>query len=133
MDKYQFALIEYARTKRALKECNASIAHALENSYKAAEATWPKDRSGWPVIPDEWRQAGDKNLWLLLAYEREHSVYEGDFYVNHDDDLEGFLAQKCQEALMAHKMIKIRKKLRKDHGIAKRRLTVLGNKLLKNT
>lgn len=130
MDKYQSALIEYAKTKKALTECSRMISVALDNSRKKAEDTFQKDRSGWPVIPKEWAERAGGNLWLHLAYECQETPYDGVMYKNHDNDIEGFLAEKCHHALSAHKLIQDRKKLRHEHGIAKRRLTLLSNKLL---
>lgn len=133
MDKYQSALIEYAKTKRALEECAKGIAAELDLSRLKAEQTWPKDYYKYPIAPPEWERLGGKNLWLHLAYEREHSGHEdGFYYVNHEEDVVGFLEEKCQHALAAHKLIGKRKALRYDHGIAKRRLTMLANNLLAN-
>ena len=133
MDKYQIALLELAKASNAAKHVNQEIGAELALSYVEAEKTWPREIGYNPVPPKEW-ESGGKNGWLVLAYqiEREHygsGVFDT-YYANHDDDVEGFLAEKCKHALRAHQLIQQRKQLRKNLGVAKRRVTFLGNKLL---
>ena len=132
MDKYQRALLELYRAKKAVMKINQEIGYSLDLSRQAAEVSWEKDQFGLPEPPKEWRDIGGKNLWLHLAYQKEYSVYEGMYYVNHDDDVRGYLAEHCGHALHAHDLIQARKELRKELGIAKRRVTFLGNKLLRS-
>ncbi|QCP82379.1 hypothetical protein D0C27_11005 [Alcaligenes faecalis] len=73
--------------------------------------------------------------WLKLAYERD---YESDgcygrqyYYVNHDDDIEGYLAGNCEHALKAHQLIQERKEARKALAIARRRVSAMGRNLIK--
>lgn len=133
MDKYQIALLELARAQKAVSAINKQIGEALGASYLEAEKTWPKSDGYNPVPPEEW-QGGAKNGWLVLAYqiEREHygSGFFDTYFANHDEDVEGFLAANCQHAMRAHQLIQERKPLRKALGIAKRRVTLLANRLL---
>ena len=132
MDKYQRALLELARTRKALEEANRRIAQELAASHQIAEDALPKDWNGWPIFPDWWDETWmKKNLHLTNAYARYATQYE-DGYVNHDDDVRGYLAEHCVHALHAHDLIQARKELRKDLGIAKRRVTFLANKLLRS-
>ena len=132
MTNIEKALVELALAQRRLTEINKQIGAALVESYLEAEKTWAKEYGFNPVPPKEW-ESGGKNGWLVLAYqiEREHygsGVFDT-YYANHDGDVEGFLAEKCQHALRAHQLIQQRKSLRKALGIAKRRVTFMANRL----
>lgn len=133
MNKYESALLELAKATKALKVMNQAIGKALDESQKEAEKSWPKDGWGISKPPPEWEDF-TKNGWLALAYkiEREHygsGVFDS-YFVNHDDDVRGYLSERCQHALLAHDLIQERKELKKDLGVAKRRVTFLSNRLL---
>ena len=119
MTKHEAALLSLAKTKLAVAEINKLIADALSESREAAY-----------LKGDPWE--GMKNKWLELAYERTYDPYEGCYYyANHDDGVEGFLAERCPHALLAHQLIQQRKPLIKARGMARARVTLLGNQLLK--
>ena len=133
-DKYKAALLALAKAQRDHHAINRQIGEALSASHLAAQDTWPKESGYAPVPPEEWK-GGAKNGWLVLAYEvkREHygsGVFDS-YFANHDEDVEGYLAENCQHALRAHQLIQERKPIRKALGIAKRRVTFLANQLLK--
>lgn len=117
MSDAEKALIALARAQAKVSEINKLIGAALAASAEA--------------IPDGENTGGAKNKWLDMAYEREHVPFEGSYFVNHDGDIEGFLAERCQHALRAHQLIQERKPLRQALGIAKRRVTALANRLAK--
>jgi len=116
MNKAETALIELARAQKRLKEINKQIGEALGLSFDAAE-----DRDNWKPV--------NKNKWLTLAYARTHDPYEGDYFTNHEEDVEGYLEENCQHALRAHRLIEERKPLKMALGVAKRRVTLLANRL----
>lgn len=68
--------------------------------------------------------------WLKEAYEMEFDGYD-QYYANHDDDIEGFLAENCIRALNAHHLIQERKEARKRLAVTRRRISLLGRNLLK--
>ena len=117
MNKIEQALIDLSKANKAIKEINKQIGEALAKSHEVAS-----DGGDWNPI--------NKNKWLTLAYERERDLYES-YFANHDDDVEGFLAEHCEHALRAHKLIQDRVPLRKALGIAKRRVTAIANRLCK--
>lgn len=130
MDKHAKALMELAKAQKAVKEINRQIGEALYESYKAMQDGFPKDWNGYPMLPDGWSESwGNRNQHLVAAYEQVHE--HGDwYYANHDDDVRGYLAEHCEHALRAHDLIQDRRALRQALGVAKRRVTFLGNRLL---
>lgn len=119
MNKLEIALIEWARAKEAVRSIDKQIGDALSESAMAAP-----DADTWKPL--------NKNKWLTLAYERAYEgPYDGYYYVNHEEDVEGFLAENCKHALRAHELIQQRKPLRAALGVAKRRLSLLATNLAK--
>lgn len=116
MNKVESALVELVKAQKRVKEINWQIGDALGKSFDAAE-----DRDNWKPI--------NKNKWLLLAYEQKYDPYEGSYFVNHEEDVEGYLAVHCEHALRAHQLIQARKPLRQALGVAKRRVSALANRL----
>ncbi|WP_343734581.1 hypothetical protein [Acidovorax sp.] len=117
MNKTELALVEWYRAKAAVAAMDKQIGEALSDSLMAA--------------PDGDKWEG-KNKWLKLAYEQKYAgPYEGWYYVNHDDDIEGFLAENCPHALRAHRLIQERKPMRQALGAAKRRVSLIANRLAK--
>ena len=116
MNKAEKALVELVKAQQSVREINKKIGEALGQSFDTAE-----DRDRWKPI--------NKNKWLVLAYEREYEPHEGYYFVNHEEDVEGYLAEHCQHALRAHQLIQARKPLKQALGVARRRVTVLANRL----
>lgn len=135
MDKYANALLELAKAQKAVKEINRKIGEALAASHKTVEDGLPKNWDGYPMFPSDWDETWMKrNQHLLNAYEiaREHlgsGVFDV-YHVNHDDDVRGYLEEHCIHALRAHDLIQERRALRQALGVAKRRVSFLGNRLL---
>lgn len=134
MDKYQRALVEVARLTKSLKQQNEAISNALIESYKAAQSTWRKGWHGAPEEPVEWAELGGKNLWLHRAYKTERERIDAwvfdEYYVYHDGSVRDYLAENCLHAYRAHDLIQARKDIKKELGIAKRRVSFLANRLL---
>ena len=119
------ALIEFACKKAAYDALSKGISEALQASHSAQI---PENLNVWGArIPDI-------KDWLKLAYEMEREP-AGDgypsesYFVNHEDDVEGYLAENCQHALRAHRLIQERKVARKALGVARRRVTLMANRL----
>lgn len=134
MDKYQSALIDLALLTKRLKESNSQISEELAASRNAAEATWEKNWEGWAIEPDEWRELEGKNLWLHRAYKIERNRIDAyvfdEYHAYHDGDVYGYLRENCMHAYRAHDLIQARKDIKKELGIARRRVTFLANRLL---
>ena len=113
------AVIALVQAQNEVRCLGRAISDALNDSYAA-----------------QTKNGGEYTDWLKLAYEHD---YEGDGeysdtafeYINHDDDVEGYLAEHCPHALRAHHLIQERKEARKRLGIARRRLSVMGKALIK--
>lgn len=116
MNKAEKALVDLAKAQQRVREATKQISDALEKSFEAAE-----DRENWKPV--------NKNKWLTLAYKMEYEPYEGSYFVNHEQDVEGYLAEHCQHALRAHQLIQARKPLKQALGVAKRRVSALANRL----
>ncbi|MGB6103634.1 MAG: hypothetical protein WBF88_07270 [Pusillimonas sp.] len=112
------AVIELVRAQDEVRRLSKGIGQALGNSYDAQTAN-----------------GGEYVEYLKLAYEIERD-YDGCgrmdvSFANHDDDVEGYLAEHCQHSLRAHHLIQKRKEARKRLSIARRRITVMGKTLIK--
>lgn len=130
MDKYANALLELAKASKAVKEINRGIGEALAASHQVKQDSLQKDWNGHPLFPGDWDETWMKrNQHLVAAYEQCHEHGEW-YFVNHEDDVRGYLADHCEHALRAHDLIQERRALRQALGAAKRRVTFLGNRLL---
>ena len=119
LTKVQLALVDLARAKAAVAAMDKKIGEALAASMAN-------------FTEEECAQHDGKNKWLKLAYQQSYAgPYEGWYYTNHEDDIEGYLAENCEHALLAHQLIQQRKPLRKALGTAKRRVSLLATNLAK--
>jgi hypothetical protein len=122
MTSLEIAVIELVRAQDEVRRLGKEIGDALCKSEEAQVAS---------------RQLGKQPTnWLKLAYEREseycHNTYTRHYwYVNHDDDIEGYLAEHCEHALRAHILILERKEARRQVGMARRRVSLIGRNLTK--
>lgn len=113
------AVIALVRAGNEVRCLGKAIGHALDDSYAA-----------------QTENGGKYTNWLELAYKWEvvpadTGWGEDRAYVNHDGDVECYLAEHCPHALRAHRLIQDRKEARKRLGIARRRITTMGKALLK--
>ncbi len=117
MSKLEEALIALVLAKDEVRRLTTEIGNAIFESHKA---------QGLDKQPIDW---------LKLAYERDResdgSYGWVDYYVNHDDDIEGYLAEHCEHSLRAHRLIQERKAARRLVGTASRRVSVMGRNLVK--
>lgn len=118
MSKLEEALIALVLAKDEVRRLTTEIGNAIFESHKA---------QGLDKQPIDW---------LKLAYEREsefcHNTYCREYYyVNHDDDIEGYLAAHCGHSLRAHHLIQERREARRAVGAASRRVSVMGRNLVK--
>lgn len=118
MSKLEEAVIALVRAKDEVRRLTTEIGNAIFESQKA---------QGFDKQPIDW---------LKLAYERESEFCENTYsreyyYVNHEEDIEGYLAEHCEHALRAHHLIQERKEARRVVGAASRRVSVMGRNLIK--
>lgn len=131
MDKYQTAIVQMVLAQDKLKRQTKEISEALQASYE--EQT--KDQVFSAFLQKEHAYID----YLARAYEMETDEessrygFVERYYPYHDGDVEAYLAEHDKHALQAHKIIQERKKTKKELGIAKRRVALLGRNLLKNT
>lgn len=120
MTSIEKALINYARLKNEIKELNKQISENITISIDNQ--------------PNHAKEFG-KSYWLEMAYKYKRE-YEGDscsyecIYQNHDGDVDGYLAENCEFAFNAHLLIKKRKPLKKQLGIAKAVISRMATRLL---
>lgn len=114
-EKYKNACIEYAKA-------SADVRRLTQTIRDASYACWERQNGCGEHL-------GQSVEHLKLAYEMES---EGGYnvYVNHDADVEGYLAETCRHCLDAHLAIQERKQARQRLGIAKRRIGMLGRNAL---
>ncbi|WDZ97944.1 hypothetical protein Herbaro_09240 [Herbaspirillum sp. WKF16] len=122
-DKYKAACVEYFAAQAEVKATRKAIGEHLEACRSKAVADWKAENPGsFEFAPAEQWQ---KSPHLADAYARGSDGWD-EYYLNHDDDVEGFLAETCQHCLQAHHAIQAKKAATKRFGVAKRRITVLG-------
>lgn len=121
MTSLETAVIELVRAQDEVRRLGKEIGEALCKSEEAQGQ-----------VP-----FGGKSVnWLKMAYERDseycHNTYSREYwYVNHDDDIEGYLAEHCEHALRAHLLILERKEARRRVGMVRRRISLMGRNLIK--
>jgi hypothetical protein len=113
-DKFKLACIEYAKWQRETKRLTRKLSEAF--------ADCPASKRG-----------DGKSEHLLSAYavvyeEDGHSWRRAVQFENHDGDVDGYLAEVCPACHRAHLIIQERKVAKKQFGIAKRRISLLGRK-----
>ena len=116
-DKYKDACAEYAKASAEVRRIGKVIGAARCACFEAQ--------------PDE-SEAVDH---LKLAYETEKEISDSGYghdvyFANHDDDVEGYLMERCPHCYAAHMAIQERKKARQLLGVAKRRIGILGRSAL---
>lgn len=120
-DKHVAACVEYVAAKKEIDRLKGEIGAAIGRCLAAQEA------SGVRLLDEGNMQAS--HLKKAYAMEREPSDcgygYQS-YFANHDDDVEGYLAEQCSHCFAAHNLIQLRKKARQRFGAAKRRISVLG-------
>lgn len=110
------ALIELSIATKRIKVLSRAIGEAIRKS------TEHKEGPNGLLIPG--------TNWLSKAYEMAYDDFEHQMaYVNHANEVEEYLRENCAYALLAHQLIQRRKVARQQLGVAKRRITVMGNKL----
>jgi hypothetical protein len=112
-------LINYAILRKEIDAINKRIGKHL---YKS-----------WENLPPDTEYDNVKHYWLSKAYAGGYQRDEGFMFINHSDDVEGYLEENCLEALAAHRLIQQRKPLKKEFGRAKAKLTKLSFHLLKKS
>jgi len=111
INKYRDACIEYARCRGEVSRIKHKIGEAL---------------AGCPDLQDDGR-----SQHLIDAYAIEYrgdgeEYYGMPYFVNHYDDVDGYLAGVCSHCHQAHLAIQEKKTAVKKFGIAQRRISNLG-------
>lgn len=107
-DKYKTACIEYAAASKEVKRLTKAIGNQVRHCIEANENT------------------DHEHLKKAYAHTWEHM--EGKIFTHHDwDDPADYLKETCQHCYQAHELIQQRKAARQRFGVAKRRISVMGN------
>ena len=119
MSPAELAILQLAQTRAAFEALSRRIGDALG----ACEAQQLRETSN---------NSAD-HLKDAYAITRESSEFGGtDFYFdNHDGDAGEYLSGICPHCRAAHDAIQDRKLARKQYGIAKRRVSLMGSTMLK--
>ncbi|WP_368655444.1 hypothetical protein ABRY94_11975 [Castellaniella ginsengisoli] len=121
MTPLEQAVIALVQAQDEVKRLGKEIGAAICRSEEAqGEMIYPKEPTNW----------------LKLAYQREREAADNGYgweyyYVNHDDDIEGYLAEHSPHALQAHLLIQQRREARRVVGAARRRVSLIGRNLVK--
>jgi len=127
-DKYKNACAEYAKANAEMRRLSRAIGDASYACHEVQAGKWEEEHPGRLNMQDPVNH-------LKMAYEMATGDsdcghgYER-YFVNHDNDVDGYLKDTCQHCYAAHLAIQERKKAKRAFGIAKRRVTILGNSLL---
>lgn len=117
------AVVELVKAQDAVKCLTKQIVAAMDESINAQVSA----ESGNPYEPVDWL----KLAWAMEWEPADCGYGRQRYFVNHDDDVLGYLEQNCPHALRAHLLIQDRKAARRVLGAAKRRVSVMGRALLK--
>lgn len=115
MTPIEKAVIEMLRAKDVVDGLSKEISDALTASFYAQ----PESLHG-----------GKTEDWLGNAYKLTNDPSGGTCYVHHDGHIEEYLSEHCEHALRAHMLIQERKEARKRLGVARRRVSFMGRKLV---
>lgn len=118
MTTLEEAVIALVQAQNEVRRLGKAIGDAMNDSYAA-----------------QTQNGGEYTNWLELAYKWEvvpadTGWGEDRAYVNHDGDVEAYLAEHDPHALRAHRLIQERKEARKQLGIDRRRISVMGKTLI---
>lgn len=109
-DKYQKACQEYVKWQLEIKKLSKKIGESLSGCF------WEQNRNG-----AQSPETHLKHAYTLGVYDPEN---ERIVYIN--DTPEEYLKKTCNYCYQAHLLIQQRKEARKQFGITKRRITMLG-------
>lgn len=120
MSVAELAIFELARTRSIVESLSRSIGDSLGACFDAQVAI-------------------NKNATIVHHLEDAYKMTYGEaewgdervFFDHHDGDAGAYLAAICHHCLAAHNAIQDRKLARKQYGIAKRRVSVMGSRMLK--
>ena len=120
MNNLEAAVVDLVRAQDEVRRLSREIGDAIWKSHDA------QGQMPFGKLPIDW---------LKLAYERD---YESDgsygrqyYYVNHEEDVEGYLAEHCEHALRAHLLIQKRREAKRKVGTMRRRVSLMGRNLIK--
>lgn len=121
MNKFELAILQLAQTRAAVEACSHRIGEALGDCE--AQQLRENPESSASHLKDAYAMASDEDVEYGGPLER--------YFVNHDGDAGAYLSSICPHCRKAHDAIQERKLARKQYGIAKRRVSVMGSAMLK--
>lgn len=117
MNAAEMAILQLAQTRAAVKSLSARIGDAL-GACHSRQMSQDLDNKFEDHLKDAYSILWDD---------------DGDAYFeHHDGDAGAYLSTVCPHCLAAHNAIQDRKLAKKQYGIAKRRVSVMGSTMVKN-
>ncbi len=110
IEKYQKACQEYVKWKSKIKELSNSVGESLSGCF------WEQHNKGVKSPENHLKHA-----YGLGVYDPENERF-----VYPNGTPEEYLKETCNHCYQAHLLIQERKEARKQFGIAKRRISMLG-------
>lgn len=120
MSAAELAILELAKTRAAVESLSRSIGDSLGACFDAQVAI-NENATIVHHLEDAYKMTRDSDGYGTTEV----------YFDNHDGDAGAYLAAICPYCLAAHNAIQERKLARKQHGIAKRRVSVMGSRMLK--
>ena len=115
MNAAELAILQLAQTRAAVE----TLSHQIGEALGGCEAQQLRETS-------QNTAAHLKDAYAILRDD------DGDaYYVNHDGDAGAYLSTVCPHCRDAHDAIQERKLAKKQYGIAKRRVSLMGTRMLK--
>lgn len=123
MSKYAQAILQLAQTRADVEACSSRIRTALDGCDMQQQRN-NGDRDF--VVADHLKDA-----YHMTSDENEDGGSSERYFVNHEGDAGAYLSSVCGYCRKAHDAIQDRKAARKEYGIAKRRVSLMGSAMLK--
>jgi len=121
MSAAEFAIFELTRTRAEVEFLSRQIGSALGTCHDLQM----KSDDGSPIVEHL------KDAYAMTSDQNEDGGSSDRYFVNHDGDVGAYLIATCWNCLTAHHAIQDRKLARKQYGIAKRRIALMGTNMMK--
>ena len=121
MSAAETAILQLAQTRAAVAAASLRIGEAL------AACNYQQEHDN----PDGTFVDHLKDAYHMTADENEDGGSSERYFVNHEGDAGAYLSGVCPNCRKAHDAIQDRKLARKQYGIAKRRVSLMGTTMLK--
>lgn len=119
MSAAEMAILQLAQARAAVEALSCRIGDALKSCND-----------------QQVNDAQDCNTILVHHLENAYAILRDDdgdaYFEHHDGDAGAYLSTVCPHCRAAHDAIQERKLAKKQYGIAKRRISLMGSTMIKN-